>query len=177
MLKIKEDKMQELEKLVFKKCKSTGGDIYFKELDLILQGLKNVHQENAKLKNELTELKQNTPNCGECKHLNKKIELNIKKKLMLENNQLEKELAELKEKAIVPKFSLKQTCFIICENDVMSAQIEKIIMKLSKDEEENSVFYSITNQYGYALRFQEEEIFGTKEEAEQKLAEIRGKDE
>ena len=29
MLKIKEDKIQELEKLGFKKCKATGGDIYF----------------------------------------------------------------------------------------------------------------------------------------------------
>ena len=94
-----------------------------------------------------------------------------------QNERLKQELAELKQKAIVPKFSLRQTCFIIWENDIMSAQIEKIIMKLSKDEEENSIYYSITNQYGYALRFSEEEIFETKEEAEQKLAEIGGKDE
>jgi hypothetical protein len=86
----------------------------------------------------------------------------------------ENELAELKQKTIVPKFNLSQTCFIIWENDIMSAQIEKIIIKLSKDEEENSIFYSITNQYGYALRFPEEQIFATKEEAEQKLAEIKG---
>lgn len=87
---------------------------------------------------------------------------------------LEQQLAELKQKAIVPKFSLGQTCFIIWENDIISARIEKIIMKLSKDEEENSIFYSITNQYGYALRFPEEQIFATKEEAEQRLKEIKG---
>lgn len=92
-------------------------------------------------------------------------------------HNLKNELAELKQKAIVPKFSLGQTCFIIWENDIISARIEKIIMKLSKDEEENSIFYSITNQYGYALRFPEEQIFATKEEAEQKLTEIGGKDE
>lgn len=92
-------------------------------------------------------------------------------------HNLKNELAELKQKTIVPKFSLRQTCFIIWENDIISAKIEKIIMKLSKDEEENSIFYSITNQYGYALRFPEEQLFDTKEEAEQKLAEIGGKDE
>lgn len=32
MLKIKEDKMQELEKLGFKKCEATGGDIYFYDI-------------------------------------------------------------------------------------------------------------------------------------------------
>ena len=29
MLKIKEDKMHELEKLGFRKCRATGGNIYF----------------------------------------------------------------------------------------------------------------------------------------------------
>lgn len=81
-------------------------------------------------------------------------------------HNLKNELAELKQKTIVPKFRLRQTCFVIWENDIMSAQIEKIIIKLSKDEEENSIFYSITNQYGYALRFPEEQIFATKEQAE-----------
>jgi hypothetical protein len=42
MLKIKEEKMQELESLGFKKCKSTGGYIYIsmictKIMDYILQ--------------------------------------------------------------------------------------------------------------------------------------------
>ena len=36
MLKIKEDKMQELEKLGFKKSKATGGDIYFYDIHKIL---------------------------------------------------------------------------------------------------------------------------------------------
>lgn len=81
-------------------------------------------------------------------------------------HNLKNELAELKQNAIMSKFSLGQTCFIIWENDIISARIEKIIMKLSKDEEENSIFYSITNQYGYALRFPEEQIFATKEQAE-----------
>lgn len=109
------------------------------ELDLILQGLKNIHQENANLKQEL---------------------------------------AKLKQKAIVPKFGLGQPCFIIWIDGVMLVHIEKIIMELSKDEEETSVDYLITNHYGYALTFPEEEIFATKEEAEQELAKIKGeKDE
>lgn len=32
MLKIKEDKMQELEKLGFRKCRATGGYIYFYDI-------------------------------------------------------------------------------------------------------------------------------------------------
>ena len=110
-----------------------------------------------------------------------KIRLNDCQVYHLQNNSnetlihnLKNELAELKQKAIMSKFSLGQTCFIIWENDIISAKIEKIIMNLSKDEEENSIFYSVTNQYGYALRFPEEQIFATQEEAEQKLAEIKG---
>ena len=100
-------------------------------------------------------------------------ELNYKNKIA----DLEQQLAKLKQKAIVPKFGLGQPCFIIWIDGVMLFHIEKIIMELSKDEEETSVDYLITNHYGYALTFPEEEIFATKEEAEQKLAEIGGKDE
>lgn len=103
--------------------------------------------------------------------------LKDKDNLLTAHKKLEQELVELKQKAIVPKYNLRQTCFIIWENDIISAQIEKIIIKISKDDEENSVYYSITNIYGYALRFPEEQIFATREEAEQKLAEIGGKDE
>ena len=71
-------------------------------------------------------------------------------------------IAKLKQKAIVPKFGLGQPCFIIWIDGVMLFHIEKIIMELSKDEEETSVDYLITNHYGYALTFPEEEIFATK---------------
>ena len=51
-----------------------------------------------KLVNEKEELKQQLAEsenkCRECKHLNKKIELNIKNKLMAENCELQKQLAE-----------------------------------------------------------------------------------
>ena len=97
--------------------------------------------------------------------------------LCLERNDIFEENQQLKQKAIIPKFSLGQPCFIIWIDGVMLVHIEKIIMELSKDEEETSVDYLIKNHYGYALTFPEEEIFATKEEAEQKLTEIRGKND
>ena len=45
------------------------------------------------------QLAESENQCRECKHLNKKIELNIKNKLMAENCELQKQLAE-KEKEI-----------------------------------------------------------------------------
>lgn len=148
------------------------------ELEDVLEkyGIKNakeldkfIHHKDC----QIEKWKQDFENCG-------KLEKSMSKEhqYCLDNwRACENELSELKQKTIVPKFRLRQTCFVIWENDIISAQTEKIIMKLSKDEEENSIFYSITNQYGYALRFPEEQIFATKEEAEQKLAEIGGKDE
>ena len=98
--------------------------------------------------------------------------------ICLERNDIFEENQQLKQKAIIPKFSLGQSCFIIWIDGVMLVHIEKIIMELSKDEEETSVDYLIKNHYGYALTFPEEEIFATKEEAEQELAKIKGeKDE
>lgn len=57
---------------------------------------KRLVEEVKNLRQQLTESKKQ---CQECKHLNKKIELNIKNKLMAENCELQKRLAE-KEKEI-----------------------------------------------------------------------------
>ena len=57
---------------------------------------RDAEKENQQLKQQLTESKKQ---CQECKHLNKKIELNIKNKLMTENCELQKQLTK-KEKEI-----------------------------------------------------------------------------
>lgn len=57
---------------------------------------KRLVEEVKNLRQQLTESKKQ---CQECKHLNKKIELNIKNKLMAENCELQKQLGE-KEKEI-----------------------------------------------------------------------------
>ena len=67
------------------------GWTYDKEADW-LKGNRNYDQ----LKQQLAESENQ---CRECKHLNKKIELNIKNKLMAENRELQKQLTK-KEKEI-----------------------------------------------------------------------------
>ena len=57
-----------------------GADIHEKALETLMI-----------MKEQLAESKNQ---CRECKHLNKKIELNIKNKLMAENCELQKQLAE-----------------------------------------------------------------------------------
>ena len=53
----------------------------------LVEEVKNLRQQLAESENK----------CRECKHLNKKIELNIKNKLMAENCELQKQLAEKEE--------------------------------------------------------------------------------
>ena len=65
--------------------------------------ISDFYKEHKVLKQQLAEKEKQ---CRECKHLNKKIELNIKHKLMYENGQLEKQLAE-KEKDKI-SFALEQ---------------------------------------------------------------------
>lgn len=116
-----------------------------KELDLILQGLKNVHQENANLKSEL---------------------------------------AELKQKAIVPKFRTYQPIFYITQfytSTKGNPEYDIISDNYYVAENENEIILG----WNYAKDFNQRKyyyvrkdwVFATKEEAEQKLAEIGGKDE
>lgn len=100
------------------------------ELDLILQGLAKVHQENANLKNELTELKQ---------------------------------------EAIVPKFERQSQVYGFAygriKQYVVIAYLDNMYT-LCEDTQANTID-ACNNDY----------LVETKEEAEQKLAEIGGKDE
>ena len=116
------------------------------ELDLILQGLKNMHQENANLKQELSELKQ---------------------------------------KAIVPKFRTYQSIFYITQYYTATKgnpEYDIISDKYYVAENENEIILG----WNYAKDFNQRKyyyvskdwVFATEEEAEQKLAEIKGeKDE
>ncbi len=82
------------------------------------------------------------------------------------------ELQHQLKNAIVPKFKIGQDVFIIIDR-VEKAKIEKVIYTIAKVDEESSVFYSITDSMGYALRLPEEQISETKEKAKQKLTELR----
>lgn len=110
-------------------------------------------------------------------------------KLDLKNKiaYLNQELAELKQKAIVPKFKVGQEIYVIDDYfRVTSAIIERITIcrENSISEGETSYVHYLANlgeKYEWDERYlmlYGEEISLTKEEAEQKLAEIKGeKDE
>lgn len=51
-------------------------------------------EKGLKIRELKKQLAESENQCRECKHLNKKIELNIKNKLMAENCELQKQLAE-----------------------------------------------------------------------------------
>lgn len=94
---------------------------------------------------------------------------------------LEQELAELKQKAIVPKFKVGQKIFFIDTNfQIEQGVIYQIRMFQMDSSEWGNHLIDLGQEYEDDIRFiyeDEEEIFATKDEAEMKLAEIGGKDE
>lgn len=102
------------------------------ELDLILQGLKNVHQENANLKNELVELKQ---------------------------------------KAIVPKFQVGQTLFRIDFGSIVPFLVNEIYGHIKADKSIDINYFDYVG-----LIIEENDLFATREEAEQKLTQLKGEE-
>lgn len=100
-------------------------------------------------------------------------ELNYKNKIA----DLEQELAELKQKAIVPKFKIGQEVWFVSDpytaryTKVRHMKVEEI--SISSIFVERGVMYAGDDWAGIS----ESELFATKEEAEQKLTEIGGKDE
>lgn len=109
------------------------------------------------------------------------------KNINMQNANMRNELAELKQKAIVPKFEVGQEIYVIDDYfRVTSAIIERVIInkEYSISEGETSYVHYLANlgeKYEWDERYlmlYGEEISLTKEEAEQKLAEIKGeKDE
>lgn len=97
--------------------------------------------------------------------------------------KLEQELSELKQKVIVPKFKVGQEIYVIDDYfRVTSAIIERVIInkEYSISEGETSYVHYLANlgeKYEWDERYlilYGDEISLTKEEAEKKLAEIKG---
>lgn len=89
--------------------------------------------------------------------------------------ELEQELTELKEKAIVSKFKIGQEVYKVYTKDQRFPFKVKIIgFKITQTEEKNSVLYD-TAEDGFDMDWCPEKIlFETFEEAEKKLQELRG---
>ena len=79
-------------------------DEMFKSGDTIIRSFTN------KIKDLEAKLAKSEKQCRECKHLNKKIELNIKNKLMAENCELQKQLAEKDAERELDNSFWKQEC-------------------------------------------------------------------
>lgn len=87
--------------------------------------------------------------------------------------RMEKELAELKQKAIVPKFGMKQSVFFITNNCEIGQGLINIIIT-GRTAFEKWVKYSVDlgQEYEDDIRFvdkDEEDIFATREQAEKEL--------
>ena len=101
------------------------------------------------------------------------------KNINIQNVNLRNELAELKRKAIVPKYRQGQLVYILYNNIPSQVSIDKIIIK-AKIESKFSQFNKIEIKYKVdydSKHYNENDIFATQKEAEQKLAEIGGKDD
>lgn len=109
------------------------------------------------------------------------IDIEYKKILELENASLKSKLAELKQKAIVPKFEIGQKIFFIDTNfQIEQGVIYQIRMFQMDSSECGNHLIDLGQEYEDDIRFVdkvEEDIFATQEEAKKKLAEIGGKDE
>lgn len=101
-----------------------------------------------------------------------------------ENKDLKQKPAEIKANMIVPKFKVGQEVYVIDDYfRVTSAIIKRVIIntEYSISKGETSYAYYLANlgeKYEWNERYlilDGEDIYLTKEEAEQKLAEIKGK--
>ena len=89
----------------------------------------------------------------------------------------DKRIAKLEEQlknAIMPKFKIGKICFALLGNKIEEVAIVGARLKLSKIEDENFTIYSITDSQGYACRVMEEQLFITREEAEERLKDLKG---
>lgn len=86
--------------------------------------------------------------------------------------ELEQELAELKEKAIVPKFKVGQEVYYyhIARNKTYSGLVEDIQYFATR----SGIFYRIPNLQRDYFWIREDELFVTEQEAQAKLKEMKG---
>lgn len=90
----------------------------------------------------------------------------------ISNAELEQELAELKEKAIVPKFKVGQEVYYyhIARNKIYLGLVEDIQYFATR----SGIFYRIPNLQRDYFWIREDELFATEKEAQAKLKEMNG---
>lgn len=94
--------------------------------------------------------------------------------------ELEQELAELKEKAIVPKYLLGQEVYTIYNGKIITGRIYEIQTNAVLHDKENLITYLVDFYSKYEDDeqdndyFEEKDLFATEQEAQDKLKEIQG---
>lgn len=83
--------------------------------------------------------------------------------------ELEQELAELKQKAIVPKFKIGQECYLIDNNFNYFKNTKEFNIVCSNIKKQQNWYY--VKDYGV---YHENDLFATEQEAQEKLKEIQG---
>lgn len=89
----------------------------------------------------------------------------------IKTEELETELAELRQNAIIPKYQIGQKVFIILDGTVKETNIDSITIFVGN---ELSYYCKYVDGKRIYLELAEDEIFTTKEEAEQGLVGIGG---
>lgn len=117
------------------------------ELHLAIDELYEYQQKDRQLADLEAKLAESEKQCRECKHLNKKIELNIKNKLMAENCELQKQLADKEQE----NEHLKKE---ICKYEITLMDKNSQLKKQHQDK----ILFAVEQ-----LLDIKEEVFGTRE--------------
>lgn len=130
--------------------------------------IKDKDQRIAELEQELAELKSKYEDCENERLQNRMDYLTMKNKWL----NSEKKLAELKEKAIVPKFKVGQEVYYyhIARNKIYLGLVEDIQYFATR----SGIFYRIPNLQRDYFWIREDELFATEQEAQEKLKEMKG---
>ena len=133
--------------------------------------IKDKDQRIAELEQELAKLKEKYNKANEkLKNITEEVENNIVDGQDYE--KLKQELAELKEKAIVPKFKVGQEVYYyhIARNKIYLGLVEDIQYFATR----SGIFYRIPNLQRDYFWIREDELFATEQEAQEKLKEMNG---
>lgn len=100
-------------------------------------------------------------------------EINFKRHIeeTTKREKLEQELAELKQKAIVPKYQVGQTLFRLDFGLIIPFVVNEVYVNVKADKSMSIQYFDYVG-----LAIEENELFATREEAVQKLAQLKGKE-
>lgn len=89
----------------------------------------------------------------------------------IKREKLEQELVKLKQKAFVPKFEVGQTLFRLDFGSIIPFVVNEVYVNVKVDKSMSIQYFDYVG-----LIIEENDLFATREEAEQKLAQLKGKE-